>query len=277
MYIKHSSVYNEIALKLPVFEGSSPFFIYCAGITYPNKNYRCNRPGSDVTVIDYIISGEGIAILNNKHYRLKPGDTCIGMIEDDQYYYSSADNPWKKIWVCFKGPVAPALADAYSLRKQTVFHCNTEPFLRKIHEIAADTTLTANEINNKCAQVFLELVQFMSSHRDRENISPEAEIIKNHIDMHIYEPLKIEDLAQLIYKSNAQTIRIFKNAYGATPYEYYTHNKIKKAKHLLKTSGMSIKEISFSLGFTDVHYFSKLFKKKVGKTPSEFRSKKTYR
>lgn len=271
MYIDHISMYNEKVLKLPVLDSNLPFFVSAAGITYQNPNYRVHREKSDVTVIDYIIEGEGTAVIKNKTYHLKPGDTCLAMIDDEQLYYSNPDNPWKKIWVCFRGSLPPAIIDAYQLRNQTVFHCNTEKYLRHIHETLVDKLLMPTRINDKTALIFLELMQYLQAYITGETISPEAEIIKNHIDTHIYEPLKIEELAQLIYKSNAHAIRIFKNAYGITPYEYYNDNRIKKARDLLKITDMTIKEIAFSLGFTDEHYFSKMFKKKTGKSPTESR------
>ena len=272
MYIKHASMQNEKQLMLPVFDDSLPFRVTAAGITYQNKNYRVHRPKSDVTVFDYIIKGEGTAIINNKTFHLKAGDTCFAMVNDDQLYYSNPDNPWVKIWICLQGPIPPAFIDAYNLRKYTVVHCDTERFLRETHVTLADKSLTISEITDKTTQIFLELLQFIYNNADRSGKpSAEAEIIKNHIDTHIYEPIKLEDLSQLIYKSNAHTIRIFKTAYGMTPYEYYTDNRIKKAIHLLQNSTFSVKEIAYSLGFTDEHYFSKIFKKKTGKRPSEYR------
>lgn len=272
MYIKHAFMHNEKQLKLPVLDETLPFRVMAAGITYRNKNYRVHRPKSDVTVFDYIIKGEGTAIINNKTFHLKPGDTCLSMVNDDQIYYSNPDNPWVKIWICLQGPIPTSFIDAYNLRKYTVFHCDTEHFLREIHATLADKTLTTNEITDKATQIFLKLLQFLNRNADRSGKpSAEAEIIKNHIDTHIYEPMKLEELSQLIYKSNAHTIRIFKTAYGMTPYEYYTDNRIKKAIYLLQDSPFSVKEIAYSLGFTDEHYFSKIFKKKTGKKPTDYR------
>ena len=56
-----------------------------------------------------------------------------------------------------------------------------------------------------------------------------------------------------------------------TPYEYHLKNKIDRAMLLLETSDLSIKEIAFSLGFSDEHYFSDIFKRKTGIKPTHYR------
>jgi AraC-like DNA-binding protein len=53
---------------------------------------------------------------------------------------------------------------------------------------------------------------------------------------------------------------------------YANHIRIEKAKHLLRTSGLQIQEIGYSLGFESSTYFIRLFKKYVGVTPEAYRN-----
>lgn len=141
-----------------------------------------------------------------------------------------------------------------------------------MHEILADSSLTSDEIAKKVSVIFFELVQCLSENTEKKDkIPPDAETMKNYIDTNIYKSITIDDLASLIYKSPAHTIRIFKNAYGVTPYEYYVDNRIKKAISLLKDTMFSVKEIAYMLSFCDEHYFSNIFKQRTGKKPTDYR------
>jgi AraC-like DNA-binding protein len=56
-----------------------------------------------------------------------------------------------------------------------------------------------------------------------------------------------------------------------TPYQYFIHIKIQKAKSLLTQKDASVKEVAYKLGFDDQFYFSRLFKNKTGFSPSELK------
>jgi transcriptional regulator GlxA family with amidase domain len=83
--------------------------------------------------------------------------------------------------------------------------------------------------------------------------------------------LNIEDLARDLNVNYSLFRKAFKKYTGLSPMQYHTSLRMKQAVYLLTSSEMSVKEISFTLGFCSVFYFSKLFKEKTSKTPSEYR------
>ena len=78
------------------------------------------------------------------------------------------------------------------------------------------------------------------------------------------------ELAKALGLSYARLSRLFRQATGATPHQYYIERKIELAARLLG-SGMSVKETSYRLCFDSPYYFSRLFKKKTGRAPSTYR------
>ena len=66
--------------------------------------------------------------------------------------------------------------------------------------------------------------------------------------------------------------KLFKNATGYSIMDYYTHLKIERAKILIKSGEMSVSEIAELLGYSSIHYFSRVFKKKTGLSPTEYKS-----
>ena len=94
---------------------------------------------------------------------------------------------------------------------------------------------------------------------------------KDSIAKNIFEDLNIEDLAFLCGLSLSSFKRKFKTVYGTSPNKYITSKRLDRAQTLLRTSKLSISEIAYDCGFSDVSYFSKTYKKHFNASPSELR------
>ncbi len=93
-----------------------------------------------------------------------------------------------------------------------------------------------------------------------------------YIRLHYSQQLNLDELAHHCGVSKQQLIRYFKAAFHTTPIAYITDYKIARAKDLLfNQSHLTIKEISDELGFNNQHYFTKVFIKTTGESPSEYR------
>ena len=93
------------------------------------------------------------------------------------------------------------------------------------------------------------------------------EIIQNNI----FEDLGIEELAFLAGLSLSTFKRKFKTIYGTSPNKYITSKRLEKAQVMLKSTELSISEIAYECGFSDVGYFSKVFKGFYNSLPSDIR------
>ena len=82
--------------------------------------------------------------------------------------------------------------------------------------------------------------------------------------------LTLEDMADSLSISISKLNSLSKTKFGLSPISYFISLKIDAAKRLMRESELNFTEISERLGFNTVHYFSALFKKRVGMTPSEY-------
>lgn len=82
--------------------------------------------------------------------------------------------------------------------------------------------------------------------------------------------INIKSISNNFNISQQYLIRIFKQNTGIPPLKYINEYRISKAKHLMRYSNMTIKEICYAIGMETPHYFSRLFKKFEGVTPSEY-------
>jgi AraC-like DNA-binding protein len=96
-----------------------------------------------------------------------------------------------------------------------------------------------------------------------------AELIVNYMKDSIHDNFKIADLCRKFNYGKSYLSKIFKETYGKPIIEYYNCLKIEEAK-MLFAGGLSVTQVSDKLSFSDPHYFTYLFKKIVGITPSKF-------
>lgn len=85
--------------------------------------------------------------------------------------------------------------------------------------------------------------------------------------------LMLQDAAKAAGMSHSRFSTVFSQEMGVTFTEYLTNLRMAKAKELLRATQLRSSEISSAVGYSDRHYFSYLFKKNTGMTPSEFREK----
>ncbi|GGC81044.1 helix-turn-helix transcriptional regulator [Enterococcus wangshanyuanii] len=93
----------------------------------------------------------------------------------------------------------------------------------------------------------------------------------DYIHEHYNEEINLTTLADIMHLNRHYVSRFFKEAVGMNFIDYLTAYRIEKAKQLLMKTEESITEISGTVGYIDSTYFSKLFKKKVGQSPHQFR------
>lgn len=95
------------------------------------------------------------------------------------------------------------------------------------------------------------------------------------IALHTYSNLTVNDLAKLCNMSLSSFKRAFRNFFNDSPNNYLNTKKINKAQELLQASELNISDIAYETGFNDPLYFTRVFKKRVGLSPSEFRLQHT--
>ncbi len=102
-----------------------------------------------------------------------------------------------------------------------------------------------------------------------------ANIIIRFFQEHICEKLSLADICKRVNYSRSFLCRTFKEQTGETLFACFNRLKMEKAKRMLQETEQSVVSISRELGFSEVKYFSSLFKKTVGVTPMAYRERHT--
>lgn len=95
--------------------------------------------------------------------------------------------------------------------------------------------------------------------------------VTDYINRNYALPLTLEELAKVVNMSKQGLISAFKRSIGKTPIEYLNLVRLQNSKELLKNTDNSVGEIAELCGFSNVYYFSNIFKKHIGISPNTFR------
>ena len=128
-------------------------------------------------------------------------------------------------------------------------------------------------INGKLNDL-LTLLMESSWHRGAHTNAPkkmEISQVKSFLDEHYKEKLSLESVASHFFIDKHYLARLFKEQYGVTLVTYLQQVRITHAKRMLRFTDKSIEEIGLECGIGELNYFSRVFKKLEGVSPSEFR------
>lgn len=259
-------VYDTIGIDLPSK-------IVLSGISYCDGSYSINRPLSEFSTLEYIISGTGTVFLDGRKYTASAGDTYYLHNNSNQYYFSSSNDPWVKIFFNMTGTLGNLLAKEYGFNHNVIFQgCNTEALMRELLSFHGEK-LPPLELQKKSLLQIHKIFMKIHSMQKSNSLSSEIQQLKDYIDIRITEKLNLDDLAASIFRSKNYVINLFKGTLGQTPYEYFITRKMKISQTMLTESNIPIRQISEYLGFDNPQYFSNCFKKKFGCSPREYRQK----
>ncbi len=265
-------------IATPPRSSDLPFQVLMSGISYCDGTYIIRRTHSPLTCIEFIVQGEGSVTENEHTFTAKSGDIYILHEGNRHCYYSDEKDPWIKIWMNLSGPAVDHLLYAYGLNLVNhVTGLNLEQDFRQFYQIAGECR-TALEVSDRCSLLFHQILQKIAAHVRRAESSSgsvgrsvTAQKIKELIDSTNGFNITLEDIAKQLFFTKTHIIRVFREEYQITPYEYILARKLRLAKDLLINTSLPVSEIAAYLNFCDAHYFTNFFRSRTGKTPREYR------
>lgn len=151
------------------------------------------------------------------------------------------------------------------------FLCNLCEQILKYNSGSPTEHLTSQMLG---ASLLMLAAQMPTTQREEQMISPASQLtdhIKEYIDAHYTEALKLEDIASALNCSVPYLAHTFKDATGYSPIQYAIRRRIGLAQTLLISTDYSSTHIATLVGYDNPNYFNSLFRKVVGTTPIRYR------
>ena len=123
---------------------------------------------------------------------------------------------------------------------------------------------------------YLDKIRTAAENINKGSVDHTHHLIKKaleYIEENYSKDISLDDISKELNLSTYYFSKLFKEEKGENFVEYLTERRVEKAKELMKDPSRSIKEISSECGYSDPNYFSRIFKKNTGMTPTEYKDK----
>lgn len=251
-----------------------PFWVRLAGVSYCDATYFVAREHSEITVMEYIVSGTGTLTIGGETLHPSAGDVYILPKGSTHRYAADSKDPWVKIFINVCGTAVPSMLQGFGLQNQVLWQGCQEmyPIFSEMFE-TVQSNAPADVTMEKLGTLVMKLLWRLSTRRSEHSQErEEAEQLKEYIDANFQQDLTMDEIAGAIYRSNDYANKLFKRRFGITPYAYYIELKVSNAKALLQHTSLSIGQIAERLGYQSTPYFCRQFRRTTGMTASQFRA-----
>lgn len=232
----------------------------------------------------YLLEGEGT--FHSTHIEsapIKAGDIFLLFPDEWHSYGPLQKSKWKSYWIGFRGRnIDDRVSNGFLHPSKSIYHVGYSSEIIELYkaalkaafeEAAHSQQMLAGIVNHLIGAMYaLERnIELNKNHSHVEMISKARIRIRESLE----SDLTIQQLADSLGVSYSNFRKLFKLHTGLSPALYQQDLRLQRAKELLSTTKMSIKEIAYRLNFDSPDYFSSRFRLKTGMKPSDFRRQGT--
>ena len=165
--------------------------------------------------------------------------------------------------------------------KTQILDCSSDPrFLNLFMKLKKCSALQIKSTYYRAMAILYEIISLLEEKNEQVYLTSATKLkiadAHTFISEHFTEEINLSDLAESIGISTKYLRTLFKKNYGMPPNQYIIALRLNMAVSLISQGNLSISEISKLCGFSDVYYFSRLFKKHFSRSPKSFKTTKAF-
>ena len=230
----------------------------------------------------YLLDGEGVFCSDHvKDHPIKAGDIFLLFPNEWHTYHPLASSRWESYWIGYRGKnMDDRVEHGFLSPEKPVYHVGYCPEIISLYESAMQVAKReeaysqqslAGIVNNLIGTMYArERNIILSRDQDKVDIINKARLM---IRERLESRITIQEIADQLGMGYSNFRKLFKEFTGISPALYQQELRLQRARELLSSTPISIKEIAYRLNFDSPDYFSSKFKAKVGCKPSEYREK----
>lgn len=251
--------------------------VYSCGVQKCIAGHSWGPAVRDHFLIHYIVSGHGIYETGGKRYELSAGHGFLAVPSQVIHYAADQNDPWQYCWVGFNGTEAAHLLQLAGLSAEhPVFRydkdARLEDELKAILRATGSRPSDEARMRGRLLEFLASLIELIGTNQRYAGDSNRRHVDRalQFIQYNYSRPIGVGDIAASAGISRSQLYRLFIRYLSISPTEYLTKFRIREACFLLCSQGLSVSEAAYSSGFSDQLYFSRVFKKEKGMSPSRY-------
>ncbi|SFI79123.1 AraC-type DNA-binding protein [Paenibacillus sp. UNC496MF] len=243
-------------------------------------HYRERPEGCDSHIFIYCFAGAGWLELDGRTQPVGEGTLAAIPAWAPHRYGADPARPWSIYWFHLKGAHVADFVSLYGLdagpvRLPARVQADWAAEFERAYALLADKPYSMPvlvHVSQALGQLLGRIgLGVGGSARDRKRDS-DLERAVRYLAERLGESVGLPELAAHAGLSKQHLIYLFNQETGFPPIEYFLRMKMQKAGQLLSLTGLTVKEIAAAVGIPDPYYFSRLFKKRMGVPPTEYRN-----
>ena len=270
--MKSQTYYNtKYESEANINDLSNSILLNCVGVVNETEKMNHHAIRHDYYLM-YMREGSMELILNGVSQQISEGQIVIISPETD-YWYKTKNPTHIHYWfIHFTGSkVIPLLKKVNIPCNTTVtvgIHSEFEYYFKRIfREFSLNDALSKLVCESLFCEVACEFSRCIYNNNHRIKLSGSIIYIAEHYNQNI----SIANLAKLEGLSEQYYRLLFKQITGQSPNDYIINHRMENAKRLLIETDKDLSSISEEIGYSDVYYFGRIFKNKVGISPGKYR------
>lgn len=252
---------------------------------YPCAKHHFRKRETPISqyVFIYCVEGKGWFELNNEHHTIQ-GNQCFILPANRPHSYGADEkDPWTIYWIHFKGELAPHYASGLltpiDIKPNIYSRINGRLNLfEEIYHTLESGYSKANLMYAASAfHHFLGSICYLQEYRNAAGDSVSDDLVNAAIHFmkeNIGQKLSITELANHTGYSVSHFSSIFSNRTGHSPVNYFNLLKIQHACYLIDNTDIKMNQVCYKVGIEDCYYFSRLFSKIMGISPTAYKKQK---
>ncbi|TXC92664.1 helix-turn-helix domain-containing protein [Metabacillus litoralis] len=258
----------------------APFYVTDIGYFPRAKyHYRERIHGCDSHIVIYCAEGEGWIEINGTKLTIKPTMLMIIPKETPHRYGASEQTPWSIYWFHLGGTDVDQFIEGLGL-KNNLSQLKFIKFVKFLEIFNNCFDFLSNRVYSHLHHIHVsQSIKYLLSNvsvtsaltnqdRNKEDYLDKAIHFMNE---NMNKTIKLDDVAKYSGLSKQHLTHLFKSETSYPPIDYFIRMKMQRAAQTLDLTENSIKQIAVSLGIDDPYYFSRIFKKIMGTSPSQYR------
>jgi AraC-like DNA-binding protein len=226
----------------------------------------------------YISAGKGVLEMARSRWRITPGQAFILFPGAWHRYRPDTRTGWSEHWVGCDGPVVRRLVrHGFFAPQRPVLRVREEDLLLGAFSSVIEAIHAGRPALQQVASgATLYIMSLLYSAQQpgqegRQNVARAIHEAMHRMADPTQAPPPLPELAHRLGVSYTWFRRTFAHHTGLSPHQYRLQIKLSRARTLLSDTALTVKEVAFRCGFESEHYFSRLFKRKAGVAPGEWR------
>lgn len=246
----------------------------------PNHSYGPNI--REYYLIHIILEGKGYCETETSKFNLSKGQFFVIFPDEQTFYQADEENPWEYIWFGFDGRVAEAILSSMGINRQTPIG-SIKNFNESKELVENMVGMQPFEHENRILLqgMLYWLISLLDSKTRDNNIKPIEKINRRIVYTHDaidlikqnYQNVDflIGDISEQLSLNESYLTSIFRQVTGRTLHEYLIDYRIQKSREYLETTDFNVREVAEKVGYKNPLSFTRVFKRKIGMTPTEYK------